>query len=215
MAEKTFASLRDWVEPAHPGVVQLLDDLVSIYTVIRDQYQAQVDEAFDRVSKQIGFVVTTTIPVVFEIAEGGRLKNINMGAEHLKDTLFHRELPAVFKASPQPQPWKVAPGNYQLYLLWRSALRLKLGTAWLEPAHPTVSRFGAAQVEAERVRPEVMEPAHWFDSGVAIAVNDRLLIEAIDTVYPELRLAERVAFTRRLVRPEVQEPAHPPQFRKE
>ena len=29
MAEKTYASLRDWVEPAHPGQVQLLADLVS------------------------------------------------------------------------------------------------------------------------------------------------------------------------------------------
>jgi len=215
MAEKTYASLRDWVEPAHPGIVQLLDDLVSIYTVIREQYQAQLDDAFDRVSRQIGFVVTTTIPVVFEIAEGGRLKNINMGAAHLNDTLFHRELPAVFTAKPNPVPWKVASGNYHLYLLWHSALRLKLGTAWLEPAHPTTLGLGVAQAEIVRVPPEVLEPAHWFDAGVAIAVNDRLLIEAIDTVYPELRLAERVAFTRRMVRPEVREPAHPPQFREE
>jgi hypothetical protein len=215
MAEKNFASLRDWVEPAHPGIVQLLDDLVSIYTAIRAQYQAQIDDAFDSISRQIGFVVATTVPVVFEIAEGGRLKNINMGAEHLKDTLFHRELTAVFKSNPDPVPWKVAPGNYQIYLLWQGALRLKLGTAWLEPAHPTISRLGVAQAEFGRVPPEVLEPAHWFDSGVAIGVNDRILIEAIDTVYPELRLAERVAFTRRLVRPEVQEPAHPPFFTKE
>jgi len=211
MAEKTYASLRDWVEPAHPGIVQLRDDLVSIYTMIRDKYQAQLDEAFDRVSRQIGFVVTTTIPVVFEIAEGGRLKSINMGAEHLNGTLFHRELTPVFQKA-DGAPWKVAAGNYQLYLLWYNALRLKLGTAWLEPAHPTVARFGVAQVEAARVRPEVMEPAHWFDAGAAISVNDRLLIEAIDTVYSDLRLADRVALTRKLVRPEVMEPAH---FRKE
>jgi len=213
MAEK-YASLRDWVEPAHPGIVQLLDDLVNIYTVVREQYQAPLDEAFDRVSRQIGFVVTTTIPVVFEIAENGRLKNVKMGAEHLNGTLFHKELPAVFTAKPNPAPWKVAPGDYQLYLLWYSALRLKLGTAWLEPAHPTVSRFAASK-EALRVRPEVMEPAHWFDPGAAIAVSDRLLIEAIDNVYPDLRLADRVALTRKLVRPEVMEPAHPPYFRKE
>jgi hypothetical protein len=215
MADKTFASLRDWVEPAHPGVVQLLDDLVSIYTVIQEQYQEQLDEAFDRVSRLIGFVVTTTVPVVFEIAEDGRLKNIKMGSENLNDTLFQRELTAVFKTGPDPVPWKVAPGNYQLYLLWHAALRLKLGTAWLEPAHPTASRLGAVQAETVRIPPEVMEPAHWFDAGAAIAVNDRLLIEAIDTVYPDLRLAERISLTRKLVRPEVKEPAHPPQFRQE
>ena len=211
MAERNYASLRDFVEPAHPGIVQLLDDLVSIYKVIRDQYQTQVDEAFDRVSRQIGFVVTTTIPVVFEMAEGGKLKRINMGASHLKDTLFERELSAVFTKA-DSVPWKVAAGNYQLYLLWHNALRLKLGTAWLEPAHFAVSQLGAQQVQAARVPPEVLEPAHWFDSGVAIAVSDRLLIEAIDMVYPDLRLADRVALTRKLVRPEVMEPAH---FRKE
>jgi hypothetical protein len=47
---------------------------------------------------------------------------------------------------------------------------------------------------------------------LAIAASDRILIEAIDTVYPDLRLAERVSLTRKLVRPEVMEPAH---FRKE
>jgi hypothetical protein len=212
MAERNFASLRDFVEPAHPGVVQFLGDLVSIYTVIRDQFQTQLDQAFDRASKQIGFVVTTTLPVVFEIGEGSKLKGIKMGAEHLIGTIFDRELSAVFANNPNPSPWKAGPGSYQLYLLWHAALRLKLGTAWLEPAHPALSQLGARQVQAGRVPPEVLEPAHWFDAGVAIAASDRILIEAIDTVYPDLRLAERVSLTRKLVRPEVMEPAH---FRKE
>jgi hypothetical protein len=208
MAERNFASLRDFVEPAHPGVVQLLDDLVVIYTVIRDQFQTQLDQAFDRVSRQIGFVVTTTLPVVFEIGEGSKRKGIKMSAEHLKDTLFDRELTEVFAKSPDPVPWKVAPGSYQLYLLWHAALRLKLGTAWLEPAHPPYSQLEARQVQIGRVPPEVLEPAHWFDAGAAIANSDRILIEAIDTVYPDLHLANRVALTRKLVRPEVMEPAH-------
>jgi hypothetical protein len=207
MAEKSYGSLRDWIEPAHPSIVKLRDDLVSIYTVIRERYQAQLDQAFDRVSRQIGFVVTTTIPVVLEVGEGGRTARIQMDGEHLKDTIFEKELSAVFR---EPGPWKVAAGSYQLYLLWSDALRLKLGTAWVEPAHFTVPQLGP-QIEAARVRPEVLEPAHWFDPGAAIAVNDRVLIEAIDTVYPELRLADRVALTRKLVRPEVIEPAH---FRK-
>jgi hypothetical protein len=210
MAEK-FASLRDWVEPAHPGIVNLRDDLVSIYTVIKERYQEQLDQAFDRVSRQIGFVVTTTIPAVLEMGEGGALKGVHMGTENLKGTLFERELQAVF-ARTEGAPWKVAAGSYQLYLLWYNALRLKLGTAWVEPAHFTVSQLGAAQAQAERVRPEVLEPAHWFDAGAAIAVSDRVLIEAINTVYTDLRLADRVALTRKLVRPEVLEPAH---FRKE
>ena len=61
------------------------------------------------------------------------------------------------------------------------------------------------------MRPEVREPAHWFDPGVAIAIEDAVVISAIDQVYPELRLAERIAADRlaiRRIRPEVMEPVH-------
>jgi hypothetical protein len=56
------------------------------------------------------------------------------------------------------------------------------------------------------------EPVHWFDPGYVIAAEEALLISAIDEVYPELRLADRVAFSRQasrgIVPPEVHEPAH-------
>jgi hypothetical protein len=55
------------------------------------------------------------------------------------------------------------------------------------------------------------EPAHWFDPRIKISMEEAVLIEAIDEVYPELKLTERVASTRenlRMVRPEVKEPAH-------
>ena len=64
---------------------------------------------------------------------------------------------------------------------------------------------------AAKVRPEVQEPAHWFNAGVTLAMEEELLISVIDEVYPELRLAERVAFGRRDSRrpiPGVREPAH-------
>ena len=208
MAERRFPSLRDWVEPAHPVQVQLGENLVSIYTLIRGQYQERIDKAFDIVSRQIGFVVATTLPVTLEIA-GGKHAPLKMGAEHLKGTLFDKALSEVFS---EPAPWKAPDGTYQLYLLWFNALRLKLGTAWMEPAHLVASQFSVAEAEALRVPPEVLEPAHWFEAGAAISVSDRLLIEAIDTVYPELHLVNRVALTRKLVRPEVKEPAH---FRQE
>jgi len=216
MNEKIFARLRDWVEPAHPGVVQLFDDLISIYQGIRGK-QGAIDKAFDEVSRQIGFVITTTVPVVLEIGDRGMVKGISMGAEHLKGTLFDKALTAALRdlKPPETSPWRA--GSYSLYILWADAFKLKLRTDWMEPAHFVKDRF------LEGLRPDVaarvparpipwVEPAHWFDPGIAIAVEEAVLIEAIDEVYPEFKLVERIASMRaalrRPVRPEVKEPAH-------
>lgn len=219
MEEKAFARIRDWVEPAHPAVVRLYDDLINIYARIREKFQKEIDVAFDRISRQIGFVVTTTVPVVFEIGDKGELKRMSMGAEHLKDTLFDKALSEVL--GPQPDPWKVAAGKYNLYLIWFDALQLKLRTDWMEPAHFFKEKFmtdirssTVAGISGKALKRgwEWQEPAHWFDPGIAIAVEELVLIEAIDRVYPELRLVDRVAFVRdalrKRVRPEVMEPAH-------
>jgi hypothetical protein len=53
---------------------------------------------------------------------------------------------------------------------------------------------------------------HWFDPGLLLSAQDAITISVIDEVYPEIRLADRVAVTRESLRrrvfPEVQEPAH-------
>lgn len=87
----------------------------------------------------------------------------------------------------------------------------------MEPAHYL------ADISAESIRPQIAaksvatniyswrEPAHWFDPRIRITTEEAVLIEAIDEVYPELKLTERVASTRenlRKIRPEVKEPAH-------
>lgn len=224
MAQENFARLRDWVEPAHPAIVEHFNDLVGIYTRVREQFQKPIDAAFDRISRQIGFVVTTTIPVVLEFGTNGALASINVGAEHLKGTLFEKELlPALNAKSKTSDVWKISPGKYNLYLIWYDALKLKLHTDWMEPAHfrrvggvveSELTGLAAARTQEAlaRVRWDVREPAHWFDPGIAIGLEEAVLIEAIDQVYSDLHLAERVAFYRqtavRPVRPEVQEPAH-------
>jgi hypothetical protein len=215
MDTKITERLRDWIEPAHPGVVKLYDDLTALYRLIRENGQEQVDAAFDEVSRKVGFVVATTLPVVVEVSAGGKGK-ISMGAAFLKDTLFDS---AITKALSDLEFKGVAEGRYQIYVLWYSALRLKLGTDWIEPAHLVQGGFGlAGQVGATaQVRPEVREPAHWFDPGWALTVEEAVLISAIDSVYPELRLGAQIAAYRQMqrvvVRPEVKEPAHshPPQ----
>lgn len=221
MAE-TMIPLRDWVEPAHPTLVQLHDDLVLLYTHVREQYQARVDKAFDDVSREIGYVVMTTAPVVLEITDRAKPLGLQMGAPTLKGTLYERAFREAL--NPQPLPprpeFKLSGTSYNLYLVWYSALKLRLRTDWMEPAHVTVT---AEQAAARRAVPYPREPAHWFDAGSFLPQEELVLINAIDTVYPELRLADRITATRNLARalrpgvrepahfrPEIREPAHPP-----
>jgi hypothetical protein len=69
MDDKVFSRLRDFVEPAHPAVVRLYDDLLDIYRRIREVAQKDIDSGFHRAARQIGYVVTATIPVTLEIGE--------------------------------------------------------------------------------------------------------------------------------------------------
>jgi hypothetical protein len=205
------------------SVINLRDELVSIYRHIREKYQAEIDNVFDSVSRQIGFIVTTTLPVVLEVGEGGKIKSFSMGAGHLKDTLFERELSAALKPLlDDPLPLRSI-GTYKLNLLWFGALKLKLRTCQME-LYPHPAEF--AHYPGEFVKStksdtagkfislknyEWCEPAHWFDSGVLIAAEEAVLIDAIDEVYPELKLLDHIASSReahRKVRPEVHEPAH-------
>lgn len=208
MEEKAFARIRDWVEPAHPAVVKQFEDLVSIYRVIREKFQARIDAAFDRVSREIGFVVTTTLPVTLEILEKGKPVRWEV-SEPLKGSLFEKAILEVL-GDPTPQP-AIPAGRYKLYLVWYEGLKLKLRKDWLEPAHYLRPGILERFTEIAPVRPEVQEPAHWFHPALAIPVEDQILISVIDEVYPELRLAERVSLTRQLLRrvkPDVMEPAH-------
>ena len=222
------------VEPAHPMIVDLHETLISIYKLIREKYQTKIDAAFDEVSRQIGFVVTTTIPVDIEVGANRKLKQVSVGADNLKGTLFEKIAAAV--GTSDTLPANVAAGKYSIYLLWYPALKLRLRTDFMEPAHfagvrepahfgPGVREpahvgpgglFGSIQAElSTRFVGKVSgfgEPAHWFDPGRAIIAEEAVLIHAIDEVYPELRLAERVSLGRQAARgafrPEVHEPAY-------
>jgi hypothetical protein len=217
-------------EPAHPMVVKLHDDLVAIYTYIREKFQAEIDQAFDRVSRDVGFVVSTALPFTLNMADG-RIKGIII-TDGLRGTIFDRELSAVLKSSSGDSIKNVSAGTYSLYLFWLEALKIKLRTDWMEPAHSNI-RLQAEQIgkikervrqketlkELESMEKEVVfgpspweEPAHWFDPGTVIDAEEKVLISAIDEVYPELKLVDRLisyrAVVNQRIRPEVKEPAH-------
>ena len=73
----------------------------------------------------------------------------------------------------------VPAGTFRFYIIWYDALRLKLTRDWMEPAHVlqgVLSAIAAQPVRTAAVRPEVREPAHWFDPGIAIAIEDAIVI---------------------------------------
>jgi len=208
-----MARFRDWVEPAHPAVVERFDDLVDIFKFLRDDFQLEIDKAFDKISRQIGFVVTTTLPVTIQVGDGAKIKSAELGTPNLEGTLFESEFAPTLKrlAGKPVGKTMVAAGRYSLVFLWFDALKLKLKHDWVEPAHFRGISTRVAEDLAAKVRPEVQEPAHWFDGGITLEMEEELLISVIDEVYPELKLADRISFGRRHSRaliPGVREPAH-------
>jgi hypothetical protein len=190
-------------DPPHEAV-RLHRDLINLMKHIREKYQENIDQAFDRVSRQIGFVVATTMPVILEVVKGGKVKRLAVGAKYLENTLFDKEIMgAIHPLMDDPIPID-GPGVYNLYVIWFEALKFKLKSDWMEPAHVLAGRLRErlpVQVAAAAAyKPEVQEPAHWFDPGSLISLEERVLIDAIDEVYPELRLVERLDFYRRGMR---------------
>src|SRR5208337_4783463 len=182
-----------------PAVIRLYNNLVHVYRAMRER-QKEIDAAFDRVAAQIGFVVTTTLPVRLEVDEKGIVKKAAFDGEALRGTIFEKELSGFLEGFAQKPFSGVPAGTYRFYLIWYDALNLKLRFDCCESVHILQGLLGSL-VSQERgisaasplFRPEVQESAHWFDPGYAIAIEEALVIMAIDQVYPELRLAERIS----------------------
>ena len=198
MSETSSARLRSGNDLAQPAVIRLYDNLLRVYRIMRER-QKEIDAAFDRVAEQIGFVVTTTLPVLVEVGEEGTVKKVSFDGEALRGTIFEKELSGLLQDLGQKPFGGVPAGSYRFYLIWYDALNLKLRFDCCEAAHLLQGLLGSimsrqAGISASSlVRPEVREPSHWFDPGFAIAVEEALVIFAIDEVYPELRLAERIS----------------------
>jgi len=212
MADEKLSIFGHWREPAHPGVIKLHDDLVAILSVIRDKYQSGIDAAFDNISRQIGFVVTTTLPVTIDVGPGGKLSALKMGADNLRGTIFEKGFMERLSPLANEQIASVTPGTYKLHLIWLGALKLRLPCEWCEPVHLAVSAQIRPGSSAALFDFGPIEPAQWFDPGLMVSVEDAVLIQALDEVYPQLKLIERIGQIRAALRtrvgPHVLEPAH-------
>jgi hypothetical protein len=221
------------VEPAHPSIIRFREELLAILVHLRDEYQQRIDNTFDRVAEQIGFVVATTLPVSLEVVKDGKIKAVTLASEHLAGTVFQEGFAELFKSMAGDVVSGVSAGTYEISLLWHSALKLKLRTDWMEPAHFR-EILRRPDLWSESVIPGLdwVEPSHkvpgWRElqrlrsqAAQAEVVADvqpdpwrqKVLVSVLDEVYPDLHLVERLASYQRLLRrwqvgPGVMEPAH-------
>lgn len=195
-----------WVEPAHPTSIRLFEELTGLYKLIRKKYQKDIDQAFDNISRMIGFVVTTTIPVSVEATKSGTIKSMTIAGENLQETVFAKEFSPILQKIAADKQIKLSQlESGRLYFIWFEALKLKLRTEWMEPAHHLDAGFGiteslrAATTDKYRrfVPPEVMEPAHWFRADLPLEMEEAMVIAAIDEAYSELHLVDQIQARRR------------------
>jgi hypothetical protein len=194
------------IEPVHPVQVRLYEDLLQIYSFIREKFQLEIDKAFDSVASQIGFVIATSIEVGMKFDKGGTVSGIIIvEGRQFRDTVIEKALSKPLKMIADTQfPDKIRQGEYSLHLFWFDALKIKLRTDWVEPAHHRgISHLERLkfrdlikpELSKERVavKPEVIEPVHWFDPGYRISADEAILVSVIDEVYSELGLVERIS----------------------
>jgi hypothetical protein len=199
------------IEPAHYMHVRLQEDLFNIYSTIRENIQHEIDVAFDQIARQIGSVVATSIPVRMKFDKEGIISGgVIIDNEQLQNTVFEEFLSEPLARMGKMQfPKQIQEGEYVIYLFWFEALKLKLHTDWVEPAHyKRVTKFdqlksgklmeSVQSKERVFVKSEVIEPVHWFDKGILIASEEAILINVIDEVYPELNLVEKISKIRAL-----------------
>ena len=170
-----------WVEPPHPSVIRLYEDLIQVYRSMKE-HQREVDSLFDRVASQIGFVVTTTLPVRSEVGDKGSVLSLELDGETIGKTLFATHFKPFLEERKSRVFQNVSAGTYRFHMIWYDALLLKLQWDIYEPAQvlatlidtitqpaaqtAATSAYSAYSASSAAVRPEVREPAHWFDPRI-------------------------------------------------
>ncbi len=195
--EKSAYIPRDWVEPVHNYHIEMYEVLVSLYTYIKEKYQSKIDAAFDRASKEIGFVVATSLPATIEIGSNKTVKNVSFSAENLKGTIFERQVLNEALALKKDKISGVRAGTYEIKLLWLEALKIKIKTDWVEPAHFR-SYDRLFSVKRKELDPYVHEPVHYYP-GLELDVEAQLLAHVLDEVYPELKIADRIKMDKEIL----------------
>ena len=66
-----------------------------------------------------------------KFADEGVLKRVEIGAEHLRGTLFEQ----VAQVLNPGEKLSVRAGKYGMFFIWFDVLKLRLHKDWVEPAH--------------------------------------------------------------------------------
>ena len=200
-----------WMEPAQ--YIKEVDDLASLYQEIRDTYQDKIDEAFDTVSRKIGFVVLTSLPVTITVDENGGISAIEMSAQNMKGTLFEtvkdvlKPMIKAKKIESKGSKKAICKGDYQILIIWKAGLKAMWATLPIlrhEPAHPPYY-YDAEAARMMRVHQEPAHPPYYYDAEAA-----RMMRVHQEPAHPPYYYDPEAA--RYAMRRVLQEPAHPPYY---
>jgi len=173
MSDTSYIS--KWLVREPPHFVRSFEDLVTLYEVIRDKYQAKIDQSFDAVSAQIGFVVTTMLPVTVVIDPKKTISAADLGEESLRSSIFGKQFAEVLDGIKRESSFsELKPGDYNIILFWNKGLQ---------------AIFAATKSSAESMQAgPTPQPAIKTLPGEAA-----VLFSAIDKVYPDLNLGRRLS----------------------
>jgi hypothetical protein len=186
MAEENYAL--KWLVREPPHFVKNFGDIVRFYEIVKEKYQKDIDNAFDSVSEQIGFVVTTMLPVSVVIGRGGKITSMELAEDSLKTSMFNTALKDVLSSISKNEAGFTKMGTYNLIIFWNAGLQALLGATCdptPEPASP--------QIEVD------------------IPGEAKVVLSAIDRVYSDLHLGSYISNKYGMAyyeRPPVNEPVH-------
>jgi hypothetical protein len=180
MNEKPTGSQGPESETSNSMTGNLHSNLAAIYKFLRENYQKDIDAAFDNASQQIGFITATTMPVIFEVGDDRSIKNIRINPNTRKGKLYEKEISSVLESiSKDTRTSTASPGTYNLVLPWYDLLNARLGTDWMEPVRLQWEIQSGLTGTQDRSRQDL------------IALDSYLITTAINEAYPELRLRAR------------------------
>ena len=122
------------VEPVQHATLKLHEYLSRIYQYLKG-HQKEIDRVFDSTSEKMGVVLTTSLLSEMQVVDKKIKAFKTVIPQGYKPTMYHEAMDKLLAGMHGTALEEVADGQHPLYVFWHEALKAKLKTSWIEPAH--------------------------------------------------------------------------------